>query len=48
MKVIICISLPEGKLLIYITLKVIVGRGVMYPLLEGGSEIVLLLVWKAS
>lgn len=39
MKVIICIDLPAGKLLIYIALKVKVGRGGMFHLLEGDSEI---------
>lgn len=42
MKVIVAISSPGGKLLTFIMLKVIVWRGVMYRLLEGGSEILLI------
>lgn len=40
MKVIICIDLLGRKRLIYIMLKVKVGRGGMFHLLRGGSEIV--------
>lgn len=40
MKVMICIDLLGRELLIYIMLKVKVGRGGMFHSLKGGSEIV--------